>query len=147
MCGVVPTEGVRSFDRSFILALAPAGSRAKLAGWDVEILSDQLVVRNYSSHEAWKPGPLLVQAPDPSSSSTSSSSVPTTSAAGAAGAGAGGAPPLSVLQIPPVVQEALNPIVRLFLLVSFFLVRVWCRRLTVCVVIVIVFVFVFVIVK
>ena len=26
------------------------------------ILSDQLVVRSYSSHEAWKPGPMLVQA-------------------------------------------------------------------------------------
>lgn len=26
------------------------------------ILSDQLVVRAYSSHEAWKPGPMLVQA-------------------------------------------------------------------------------------
>lgn len=32
-------------------------------GWDVEILSDQLVIRGYSSHEAWSPGPLLVQAP------------------------------------------------------------------------------------
>lgn len=31
-------------------------------GWDVMILSDQLVVRGYSSHEAWKPGPMLVQA-------------------------------------------------------------------------------------
>jgi len=27
------------------------------------ILSDQWTVRNYSSHEAWKPSPLLVQAP------------------------------------------------------------------------------------
>lgn len=31
-------------------------------GWDVMILSDQLVVRAYSSPEAWKPGPMLVQA-------------------------------------------------------------------------------------
>ena len=36
--------------------------RAKSNGWDVEILSDQLVIRGYSSHEAWSPGPLLVQA-------------------------------------------------------------------------------------
>lgn len=36
--------------------------RAKLNGWDVTILSDQWIVRSYSSHEAWKPGPLLVQA-------------------------------------------------------------------------------------
>ncbi len=41
--------------------------RAKANGWDVEILSDQLVIRGYSSHEEWHPGPLLVQAA-PSSS-------------------------------------------------------------------------------
>ncbi|VDB94284.1 unnamed protein product [Peniophora sp. CBMAI 1063] len=57
-------HGLRSFDRSFVLGAPAEGSRAKLAGWDLEILSDQLVVRNYSSHEAWKPGPLLVQAVD-----------------------------------------------------------------------------------
>lgn len=38
-------------------------SRAKRHGWDIVILSDQWTVRNYSSHEAWKPSPLLVQAP------------------------------------------------------------------------------------
>ncbi|KAG5653640.1 hypothetical protein H0H81_011742 [Sphagnurus paluster] len=58
----VGTEGIRSFDRSFILTPAPEGSPAKLAGWDVVILSDQWTIRVYSSHEAWKPGPLLVQA-------------------------------------------------------------------------------------
>ncbi|KZV64741.1 NTF2-like protein [Peniophora sp. CONT] len=57
-------HGLRSFDRSFVLGAPADGSRAKLAGWDLEILSDQLVVRNYSSHEAWKPGPMLVQAVD-----------------------------------------------------------------------------------
>ncbi|KAI0267684.1 NTF2-like protein [Gloeopeniophorella convolvens] len=57
-----PAGGVRSFDRSFILVPAADGSRAKANGWDVEILSDQLVIRGYSSHEAWAPGPLLVQA-------------------------------------------------------------------------------------
>jgi len=36
--------------------------RAKVNGWDVCILSDQWIVRSYSSHDAWKPGPLLVQA-------------------------------------------------------------------------------------
>ncbi|KAH0585512.1 hypothetical protein H2248_008748 [Termitomyces sp. 'cryptogamus'] len=58
----VGTEGIRSFDRSFVLMPAPEGSRAKLNGWDVVIVSDQWTVRVYSSHEAWKPGPLLVQA-------------------------------------------------------------------------------------
>jgi len=54
-------QGIRSFDRSFVLAPAPEGSRAKQAGWDVAIMSDQLVVRNYSTHEAWTPGPMKVQ--------------------------------------------------------------------------------------
>jgi len=58
----VGSEGIRSFDRSFILAPAPEGSRAKVNGWDVIVLSDQWTIRGYSSHEAWKPGPLLVQA-------------------------------------------------------------------------------------
>ena len=39
--------------------------RAKLNGWDVMILSDQLCIRAYSSHEAWRPGPMKVQAGDP----------------------------------------------------------------------------------
>ncbi|KAI0671575.1 NTF2-like protein [Trametes maxima] len=60
----LPSEGIRSFDRSFVLAIAPEGSRAKQSGWDVVILSDQLVVRAYSSHEAWRPGPMRVQAGD-----------------------------------------------------------------------------------
>jgi len=51
-----PSHGIRSFDRSFILAPAADGSKAKLAGWPVIILSDQLVIRAYSSHEAWTPG-------------------------------------------------------------------------------------------
>jgi nuclear RNA export factor len=35
---------------------------AKINGWDVVIMSDQWVIRGYSNHEAWKPGPMLVQA-------------------------------------------------------------------------------------
>ncbi|KAF9007555.1 hypothetical protein BDQ17DRAFT_1422910 [Cyathus striatus] len=58
----VPSEGIRSFDRTFILAPAPEGSRAKQEGWEVMILSDQWVIRGLSSHEAWRPGPMLVQA-------------------------------------------------------------------------------------
>ncbi|KIJ52465.1 hypothetical protein M422DRAFT_43325 [Sphaerobolus stellatus SS14] len=53
-----PSRGVRSFDRSFILAPAEPGSRAQQAGWQVVILSDQLVIRAYSSHEAWMSGPI-----------------------------------------------------------------------------------------
>ena len=51
--------------------------RAKQNGWDVMILSDQLVVRAYSSHEAWTPGPMLVQAVKPEESSTSVLGQPT----------------------------------------------------------------------
>ncbi|KAI9463337.1 NTF2-like protein [Lactarius psammicola] len=66
--------GVRSFDRSFVLVPAPEGSRAKASGWDVEVLSDQLVIRAYSSHEAWTPGPLFVQATSSGNQTPSASS-------------------------------------------------------------------------
>ena len=36
-------------------------SRAKMKGWAVEILSDQLTVRGYSSSDAWIRGPMVVQ--------------------------------------------------------------------------------------
>ncbi|TFK35547.1 hypothetical protein BDQ12DRAFT_725837 [Crucibulum laeve] len=58
----VGAEGIRSFDRTFILAPADEGTRARQDGWDVMILSDQWTIRSYSSHEAWTPGPMLVQA-------------------------------------------------------------------------------------
>lgn len=32
-----------------------------MKGWAVEILSDQLTVRGYSSSDAWTPGPMVVQ--------------------------------------------------------------------------------------
>ncbi|KAF8434089.1 hypothetical protein L210DRAFT_3554016 [Boletus edulis BED1] len=60
-----PSRGIRSFNRAFILVPAPPGSRAKLNGWDMMILSDQMCVRAYSSHEAWTLGPMKVQAGDP----------------------------------------------------------------------------------
>ncbi|KIJ67053.1 hypothetical protein HYDPIDRAFT_128640 [Hydnomerulius pinastri MD-312] len=63
-----PSQGIRSFDRAFVLAPAPPGSRAKVNGWDVMILSDQWCIRSYSSHEAWRPGPMRVQAGEPSAS-------------------------------------------------------------------------------
>ncbi|KAH7884498.1 hypothetical protein F5I97DRAFT_1812991 [Phlebopus sp. FC_14] len=57
-----PSQGIRSFDRAFILMPSAPGSRAKLNGWDVTILSDQWSIRSYSSHEAWRPGRMRVQA-------------------------------------------------------------------------------------
>jgi nuclear RNA export factor len=35
--------------------------RAKMAGWDVIILSDQWTIRGYSLSDAWKSGPMIVQ--------------------------------------------------------------------------------------
>ncbi|KIK62433.1 hypothetical protein GYMLUDRAFT_41872 [Collybiopsis luxurians FD-317 M1] len=72
-----PAEGLRSFDRTFVLVPAPDGSRAKLSGWDVVIISDQWTIRAYSSPDSWKPGPMIVQ-PDPVSkqSTENASSTP-----------------------------------------------------------------------
>lgn len=40
------------------------------------ILSDQWIIRSYSSHEAWKPGPMLVQAVTSSSQTVVSNTTP-----------------------------------------------------------------------
>ncbi|EPQ54024.1 NTF2-like protein [Gloeophyllum trabeum ATCC 11539] len=71
-----PIGGERSFDRSFVLAISPDGSRAKLNGWDVMVMSDQLVIRVYSSHEAWRAGPMRVQHGDSIQPSPSQQSIP-----------------------------------------------------------------------
>ncbi|KAG8954423.1 nuclear mRNA export, poly(A)+RNA binding protein [Tulasnella sp. 424] len=57
----LPAQGQRSFDRTFILAPAAPDSKARQNGWEVVIISEQLHVRNYSSHDAWAPGPITVQ--------------------------------------------------------------------------------------
>lgn len=49
----LPSEGKRSFSRAFVLAPAPAGSPAALAGWNATIISDQLSVRNYNGYGAF----------------------------------------------------------------------------------------------
>ncbi|KAF8813361.1 NTF2-like protein [Phlegmacium glaucopus] len=72
----VGTGGIRSFDRTFMLVPAPDTSRAKLNGWNVVILSDQWIIRSYSSHEAWKPGPMLLQAVTSSSQTAVSNTRP-----------------------------------------------------------------------
>jgi hypothetical protein len=63
-----------------------------LSGWDVMILSDQLIVRNYSSHEAWRPGPLTLE--------------PTKSPPGPGPSGGQPSPAMS-----PQIQNALSAIV------------------------------------
>lgn len=73
----VGPEGVRSFDRSWVLAPSADGSPAKLNGWDAVILSDQWIIRVFSSPEAWKAGPRLVQALPPPPKQTKMVTQPT----------------------------------------------------------------------
>jgi len=44
------------------LACHLTSDRAKQSGWDAIILSDQLNIRQYSSHDSWAVGPMLTQA-------------------------------------------------------------------------------------
>jgi nuclear RNA export factor len=71
-------------------------------GWDVVILSDQWNVRVHSSPEAWRPGPMRLQAGD----AMSVVSTPVLRAQDA--------PPVSSVSMTPQVQEALAIIVRYF---------------------------------
>ncbi|KAM0793164.1 hypothetical protein ACM66B_000638 [Microbotryomycetes sp. NB124-2] len=61
----LPCKGVRSFDRTFILAPAPPGSAAQTAGWPCIILSDIFVIRGYSDPKAWQPTPAPGATPSP----------------------------------------------------------------------------------
>ncbi|KIY51733.1 NTF2-like protein [Fistulina hepatica ATCC 64428] len=65
----VDTQGIRSFDRTFILVPSQTGTPSQLANWPVCILSDSLTIRAYSHHSAWQSGPMLVQAIDPTGQS------------------------------------------------------------------------------
>jgi len=98
-----PSQGIRSFDRSLALAPSPANSKAQSDGWDVMILSDQLIVRGYSSHEAWAPGPMKVQN---SESDSSSAPAPTPSLLPPTGLQA--QPQQQVPLLTPEVQAQLN---------------------------------------
>lgn len=113
---IAASGGVRSFDRTFMLVPAAEGSRygfvrlnrsftnvffvyfsAKLNGWNIVILSDQWIIRSYSSHEAWRPGPLLVQAL-PNQPKGASAPMATSQ-------------PFSILSLPPDQQAALASLV------------------------------------
>ena len=76
--------------------------RARLNGWDVMILSDQLVVRAYSSHEAWRPGPMKVQAGEPPAAAAPAATVLAPTATPA---------PQLTPQAQAQLQEGLAPIV------------------------------------
>lgn len=51
--GEAPSQGVRSFTRTFLVAPVPAGSTAANLGWPCVIISDQLTVRHYAGTAAW----------------------------------------------------------------------------------------------
>lgn len=55
-----PSYGVRSFDRTFIVAPSSPESAAAKAGWPCTILAEQLTVRQYSGIDGWKVGSLPV---------------------------------------------------------------------------------------
>lgn len=61
--GPGPNPTRKSFDRTFILTPAPADSFAAQNGWKCLIVSDQLMVREYNGHEAWRPEPVVNVAP------------------------------------------------------------------------------------
>ncbi|KDN53084.1 NTF2-like protein [Tilletiaria anomala UBC 951] len=54
----LPSEGVRSFDRTFVVAPAAPGSTAANAGWPCVILNEQFTIRQYSGNSAWNPKPV-----------------------------------------------------------------------------------------
>ncbi|CAO1613084.1 unnamed protein product [Sympodiomycopsis kandeliae] len=49
-----PSFGVRSFERTFMVAPASPESPAAKAGWPCTILSEQLTVKNYTGIDGWK---------------------------------------------------------------------------------------------
>ncbi|KAF9923548.1 nuclear mRNA export, poly(A)+RNA binding protein [Linnemannia zychae] len=53
--GVLGSSTRKSFDRTFVLAPAPADSFAAQNGWRCVIISDQLTIREHKGHESWNP--------------------------------------------------------------------------------------------
>lgn len=53
-----PSQGIRSFDRVFVVAPAPPASPAQQLGWPCVIVSDMLTLRHYSRESAFQPNAL-----------------------------------------------------------------------------------------
>lgn len=105
-----PTNGMRSFDRSFVLAVAAEGTPAQMAGWPVVIISDLWVVRSYSHPDAWTPGELVLANASYESSKT------TGPRANGNGGNAPSAPSAAASSAPrsqPVQQPAINSLAAL----------------------------------
>lgn len=56
-----PSFGVRSFDRTFMVAPAAPNSSAARAGWPCTILTEQMTVKNYAGIDAWREGTLPME--------------------------------------------------------------------------------------
>lgn len=97
-----PSQGVRSFDRSFVVAPAPPGSAAAQQGWPCVIVSDVLVVRHYS-REGWRVGSLPVGGDVP----VAPAAVPAAPAAAPAEAPPGLAPEQHALALQLAAQTRL----------------------------------------
>ncbi|KAG8912510.1 nuclear mRNA export, poly(A)+RNA binding protein [Tulasnella sp. 417] len=105
----LPAQGQRSFDRTFILAPAGPDSKARQNGWEVVIVSEQLHIRNYSSHEAWAPGPITVQTHEEDKAPTPAPApapalAPAPAPAHVPAPAAAAAPPAQALQPVPVAS-------------------------------------------
>jgi len=72
-----PGKGKRSFDRTWILAPAPAGSVAQGNGWPCVILTENWVVRNYTEPKAWAEDAIqVIQHPSAASAQVPAAPVP-----------------------------------------------------------------------
>ncbi|WFD33645.1 nuclear mRNA export, poly(A)+RNA binding protein [Malassezia cuniculi] len=87
-----PSQGLRSFDRSFIVAPVAPNSPAAAAGWPCVIVSDQLTVRHYSLPSAWAPGSLPTGAVSEAAMQAAAAGQPTNMAATGAGVAAAPVP-------------------------------------------------------
>ncbi|PWN42678.1 NTF2-like protein [Ceraceosorus guamensis] len=64
-----PSQGFRSFSRSFIVAPVVPGSQAASSGWPCVVLEDQLIVRPYAGTHAWADNALPTDTVQPGNNS------------------------------------------------------------------------------
>ncbi|CAO1620565.1 unnamed protein product [Parajaminaea phylloscopi] len=88
-----PSMGLRSFDRTFVVAPSHPESSAARVGWPCVILSEQLTVRHYSGHAGWKADSLPTDAQPSQMPASGPAPTPTASAAAPVTASSQEAPP------------------------------------------------------
>jgi len=109
-----PSEGIRSFDRIFLVAPAAPGSAAANAGWPCVILSDMITLRHFSHPKAWSPTSLPVgdgtaalaaMAAAPMGSAPPVAAAPGIGGPVVNGVPAGAGPSLNPVLLPPHLQN------------------------------------------